>query len=1233
MNKTLFTTLLLVFSFGAFSQKPAKGVLRPESIIQGTLVGVSPELRSLTPVAPVNFQASKVKNENPNPKTNVPNLNAISQDAALQTQSALKRADGSYTMAAPVASFDGNNNTQGYLPPDICGSIGPNHFVQMTNTLHSVYNKTGTRLSGPVLFSTIATGANATDDGDPIVLYDQQADRWMLMQFSNVQSGSDRLIFCVSKTADPSGAYWVYSFTTAGNMPDYPHVAIWNNMYTITTHEFAKSGTTYSFAGGGFYAIDRNKMLTGAATTTLVRFVSSADYGWLATSTEGAKTPDASAYPTFWGYESDETGGATDQLMYRNMSVDFANPTASWMSDGVTLPTAAFDGSYCQVKTAGVLGVTRNAIEQQGTTAGLDDISGHIMSRVVYRRFDTYEAIVLNHTVNVSGQSPITGKASYQAAIRWYELRRSSPATPWSIYQQSTYAPYPVASPSTGENIWLGSITLDQKGGIGMGYSRSSSSTYAGIYYTTRAATDPLNTMGAEGTIMAGLGSQTSTSYRFGDYSAISANPSGDTLWYTNQYFSAAGAWRTRIGAFIITTPVTPAVHFKDGGMAVTQPASSTLVPGRTCLKYKDYTATIMIDQAPSGPVTVNFTTSGTATLGKDYDLIYTAPLTLSSANMSRTISIRVYDDAQNEPEEYAYIGYTLTGANGVAATYNQVFQLTIAARTDVTPVTFTTKTYGTAAAVFSDNFESATVGTRGVWTQQSVFLTAGGTNPNNFVVGTNGGAGFTSKSMYITNDGSTYAYTFPSGASYTVAKIRIVSPDIDITGKGQVTVSFTYKCNGEANYDFGAVWYSLDGGTNWSTDGTKLQLVTTATAATITLPASAENISNLKIAFQFEADDNTGTQPPLGIDNVVVNAKPVIYSNPQIQTALNAGTATCFNFGPFQTVNFYDKTTNKIMATIVNNSAFDFGGTTVSVDRSGTGAVAFNSNVTAENLASKTFKVVPEFTDPSASYTITLYYTEAEIAGWEAATGNTRSGMLMVKVSGPTNSVGDVTPANAGSYSYIITPSTLGAFTPTGVTFQATFTGFSGFGVGKPSAPIPVTLVQFKGEHVVNRGNKLTWVVTNQVNVHHYELQYSTDGQQFSSVATVAAKAAGAGQISYDNLHVTYMNGNNYYRLKSVDIDGKLQFSSIININVNQRGSSVIVYPNPVADKLMINYRGVSANVNVEILDAVGKLIYNSKTVVTNPISIPVQNLSSGNYILRITDESGVLNTKFLKQ
>lgn len=137
------------------------------------------------------------------------------------------------------------------------------------------------------------------------------------------------------------------------------------------------------------------------------------------------------------------------------------------------------------------------------------------------------------------------------AGARWYEIRRDQNGA-YSIYQQGTY------DPGDGVHRWMGSIAMDKKGNIALGYSVVNGTTvFPGIRYTGRLAGDTLGQMTlGEGTIINGSGVQTNTNSRWGDYTDMTVDPTDDcTFWYVNEYYQTTEPppdrkWQTRIGSF-----------------------------------------------------------------------------------------------------------------------------------------------------------------------------------------------------------------------------------------------------------------------------------------------------------------------------------------------------------------------------------------------------------------------------------------------------------------------------------------------------------------------------------------------------------------------------------------------------------------------------------------------------------------------------------------------------------
>src|SRR5262249_23879254 len=148
-------------------------------------------------------------------------------------------------------------------------------------------------------------------------------------------------------------------------------------------------------------------------------------------------------------------------------------------------------------------------------------------------------------TIDVRGSIPGITPLGEVAGVRWYELRKTDD---WSIYQQGTFAPQPSgATESQLLHRWMGSAAIDRYGNIAVGYSITNDDdtnpVYPGIRYSGRYVDDPLGVLlEPERTILDGINSQTGGGGRWGDYSALSVDPTDDcTFWYTNHVAGAGG--------------------------------------------------------------------------------------------------------------------------------------------------------------------------------------------------------------------------------------------------------------------------------------------------------------------------------------------------------------------------------------------------------------------------------------------------------------------------------------------------------------------------------------------------------------------------------------------------------------------------------------------------------------------------------------------------------------------
>ncbi len=471
-----------------------------------------------------------------------------SQNPTARATGAMITNPNSDPVAAPLAgpltgvtaflNFDGqsaqdNRNLFGFafVPPDTNGAVGATQFVQMVNVTIAVYDKSsGTLQFGPAAIHSLWAGFGGlcefgggtptfADGGDPIVLYDHLAGRWLVtqLQYDTTFTHTAQCL-AVSTSSDATGSYNRYEFDFGSNFPDYPKFGIWPDAYYNSINVFPPPH--FSFAGAEACAFDRNAMLAGAPASAQCFQQPPTVSSLLPADLDGSTLPPAGA-PNYYVGLADST-----HLNFFRFHVDFTNPAKSSFS-GPTLVSVAPYSEICARE------ITRSCIPQPPPGEKVDGLADRVMFRLAYRNFGDHESLVVNHTV----------KGGPLAGVRWYEIR--NPSAPF-VFQQST-----IIDPNV--NYWLGSIAMDKTGNIALGFSVSSHSVFPSVYVAGRAPTDPAGAMFGPLVLVNGSGVQFSSFKRWGDYSSMSVDPTDDcTLWYTQEYYATTGRfnWATRIGSF-----------------------------------------------------------------------------------------------------------------------------------------------------------------------------------------------------------------------------------------------------------------------------------------------------------------------------------------------------------------------------------------------------------------------------------------------------------------------------------------------------------------------------------------------------------------------------------------------------------------------------------------------------------------------------------------------------------
>ncbi len=614
---------------------------------------VSPKLKSIKPIPPEpgeNKEMFIVRKPAP-PEGSPKEIDPVVQTTVsmeVQTSPDLSSAILSgASMPSTIQNFDGIYNIYGVMPPDTNGAVGPGHYIQIVNLGFQIWDKNGNSVYGPANTNTLWSGfggqCETNNNGDPIVLFDHLAGRWVISQFA---LGPEYYqCIAVSQTDDPTGSWNRYAFFYSHDvMNDYPKFGIWPDGYYMSANQFGSEG------GAGVVAFERDKMLNGQAAR-MIYFdldpVNSCFTGLLPSDLDGPPPPAGT--PNYFSAFDDggqNCGSSHDNLKIWEFHVDWTTPANS---------TFGTNGQPDVILTTAPFNLVSHNVPQPDVENTLDTLGDRLMYRLQYRYFNAddpsnaYGAMVTNHTVD-------SGDGSGRAGIRWYELRNNKSGSGWSgwsINQQGTYAP------ADTESRWMGSIAMDVQGNIALGYSVSSDTVYPSIRHAGRVVGDPLGTLPqAEASIVEGRASQNGG--RWGDYSSMSVDPiDGCTFWYTTEYIeSAEPTWRTRIASFKFpgcTTGPTGALwgtvtdattHNRITGATITATGgyvATTDVAGEYHIPYilaGTYDVTAVADEYASPQTINNVQISSDVTTTLDFLLTSCPSLTLDPVNVTFTASV-----------------------------------------------------------------------------------------------------------------------------------------------------------------------------------------------------------------------------------------------------------------------------------------------------------------------------------------------------------------------------------------------------------------------------------------------------------------------------------------------------------------------------------------------------------------------------------------------------------------
>ncbi len=446
----------------------------------------------------------------------------------------LVNTDGNPVLSPTAGlSFNGpssndNSNLFGFRiqPPDTNGDVGREHVVSYINLVWRIFDKNGNPQGGAFAGNSFWAGfggvCQSNNDGDPIVIYDDAAGRWVFNQFAPF-AGTQ--CFAISDGEDPAGPYTRYAFVVEPNaFNDYPKVGVWvsqdgtQSAYTYTGRNFIPQGSPAFGRDITAVLFDRDAMLAGgpAGFTTAVMPGGFITYdGAQPGSVQAGSRAPGNACPLFSVAEAPST--------YRFFRFCENFPAAGTFTTLPSISVPTFDDNLGDVPQPG--------------GDSLDTLAFFTMYRANHAVVNGEHQLALAHTVDAGGD---------RAGMRWAILDVDN-------YNAITVKDTGTHAPNDGFERWMGSVALDSVGNLGLGYTRGGNNQPTDVYYTGRETTDPAGTVQQEVQCVDGTGVQTGGGGRWGDYSSTVLDPvDGCTFWTFQEYVQTTGSfqWNTRVCSF-----------------------------------------------------------------------------------------------------------------------------------------------------------------------------------------------------------------------------------------------------------------------------------------------------------------------------------------------------------------------------------------------------------------------------------------------------------------------------------------------------------------------------------------------------------------------------------------------------------------------------------------------------------------------------------------------------------
>jgi hypothetical protein len=518
---------------------------------QGTLTAESPAISEGAEMNRRERQKEGKKNRKTSPKAkSAVSAQPVTQPAAVAAKpAAAPKMEVDFGVAqdpqpqAPVltTSFDAADfatnaatNAGGlFIPPDCDGAAGPGHVVNVINCTIEWYTKAGVRQNQQSLraFFTPATlppGYVAPADAtfDPKVLYDTQANRFVVITISGAASAASRVYLAVSQTSDPNDGWFYYQFasnvTIAGNNTwfDFPGFAVDSQAIYITGNMFRVTGG--AFGGVRLWIIPKTPFYTGGTPTNAI-------YDPITTAGGDGAVATTAQPAIIYGSTPGTVG--TYLMQYSGLS-DGTNEFLGAIQIENPLTTPVFTGRFVALGDIEATNVALPTTFQRSNGVRVATNDRRVSNHPIFR----------NNVISLAAPFlPTTGPDAGQVTVRWWQVNVSDFAAP-TLVDTGIIGGEEIAP---GAFTYFPSVSVNSVGSLAIGFSISAPSIFPSSAYTSRRATDPAGTTQAPSILRSGTDYYFrqfgATNNRWGDYSGIAVDPTDDSFWVYNQHSISRG--------------------------------------------------------------------------------------------------------------------------------------------------------------------------------------------------------------------------------------------------------------------------------------------------------------------------------------------------------------------------------------------------------------------------------------------------------------------------------------------------------------------------------------------------------------------------------------------------------------------------------------------------------------------------------------------------------------------